>query len=177
MAKIPFPDEENEECRALYEQVGRALSAWEALEWTLAQVFHTFVQTRWIGAERAFGAISASGARMEALKAAAEVHFFYNKQEKLQAGFKLLTQKTSELSGKRTRIAHGMVRLTSLEGYCLGPAWYSSRHIDLPFTDTYSFKADDVNKFSKDFSTCRASWNAWHEVFRNENEALLRKLP
>lgn len=58
---------------AVFLAVGRALSTWEEIEVALANMFALFVESYSDAAKRAFGAISSSSGRREALENAAEM--------------------------------------------------------------------------------------------------------
>jgi hypothetical protein len=159
-----FASPDSPESNAVYTAVGRTLSEWEMLEWGLANVFVSLIKTRFIGAERAFGAISSSAARMEALRAAADAHFTFEKNDEMQKQFNIFSGEMNRLATKRTHVAHGVVAEYH-DGVFLGPAWYSTRHNKLKQPASFRYSAEDINAFAQEFRAQRLAWLRWHEAF------------
>lgn len=121
----PFPDK-------LFSEVGKALSAWEALDATQANVFSILVSSRAGAAEAAYGSIVSPASRAEMVLAAARRVLV--KDDPLLPELETLIDRVGKLSGRRNDIAHGMVGQyrpltddkTSL-GYFLAPAFGNTR--------------------------------------------------
>jgi hypothetical protein len=159
-----FPQTESDEDTMTYAAVGRALSQWEMLEWTIGTVFVELIRTNWIGAERAFGAVQSSATRMDAMKAAANAHFTFEPNKELHDQFNALAAETGSLSSKRTHVAHGVVAHYR-DGVFLGPAWYSTKHNKLKEAPSFRYSAEQINQFARDFQSLRMKWAQWREDF------------
>src|SRR5271166_1937217 len=83
--------------------IGDATTEWEGIEFSLVSLFCHFVQGRPSNAAaRAYGAISSSRGRMEALENAAEVYFhLHHVSDDLQRDFDLMKNHFSVARGRR----------------------------------------------------------------------------
>lgn len=116
---------------AVFLAVGRALSTWEEIEVALANMFALFVESYSDAAKRAFGAISSSSGRREALENAAEMFATMQGDDFPKKDFDQILSHIAKASGRRNEIAHGIVTAFELDGkkhgHFLVPASYNSR--------------------------------------------------
>ena len=131
----------------LYTQVGRALSAWEAMEDIVARLFSALVGDRVAlmasPATRAYGTVATFRGRKEMVSAAAQSYFFEKEHKGRLAEIKSFLNSCSDWSARRNEIAHGVVRQIILEThplfqeeltdltYYLIPANYNSNKVRL----------------------------------------------
>ncbi len=115
----------------IFLSVGRALSRWESVESVFARTFGLFVESDSSAAIRAYGAITSSSGRREALREAAAVFSDKRGNSFPQDDFGLLMKHYADASARRNEIAHGMVASFNIEdqsrGFFLVPATYNSR--------------------------------------------------
>ena len=154
----------------IYLKVGHALSTWESFEYTLVMLFCHFVEAKINNAaQRAFGSISASNARMEALDKAAQVYFhLHGVNEGLQDQFNLLRKHADRARERRNDIAHGVVNSVGVQGdpnvggVFLIPAMYSSRKIaafHVPSADPLSFLKGSYRLTAQDIDVIIGKFN------------------
>jgi hypothetical protein len=133
----------------IYLAVGSALAQWESIENSFVSLFCHFIEPRVSNAAaRAYGAISSSQGRIEALENAAIVYFhLHNVAEDLQNEFQLIIRHFNAARGRRNDIAHAVTINFQFEagvdagGVFLIPAMYGSRK-------TYPFIPKDGDRFS-----------------------------
>jgi hypothetical protein len=97
----------------IFEEVGRALTAWESVEENFAIVFAIFLGTSSSTATRVYGALSGFPVKLVVLQEAAGGAFREaNAGTDVKAAWNLLTSHYQEASNRRNEIAHGQVRRT-----------------------------------------------------------------
>lgn len=127
---------------SVFLEVGRALSAWEAVEGNLAYIFATLVAPRGsqLAALRAYGSVLTGRGRVEMILAAAAALFFGQEEAKEYAALRNLLEEAAGFAGRRNEIAHGIVgrydvgRLVSRRAtpsYVLGPPQYATKKTTL----------------------------------------------
>jgi hypothetical protein len=95
--------------------IGRALSAWEALEGALGHIFAATLGVPWYSEMptlRAYGAVASFSGRADMLNAAIEASFFGKTavaDRMVKAGLERLIERAIGFSGRRNDIAHGVV--------------------------------------------------------------------
>lgn len=161
---------------ALYESIGRALSAWEKFEQAFAALFEFLVGTsiQSLPAFRAYGAIISFSQRSKAVEVAADAFFILNRKNStfhpLKAEFRDVLKLANEFAIRRNDIAHGIVSdYTTPKGYSLGVALQPPRHaarynslspnermlmrIDSPVnvTPDYAYTSAEVRYFCEKF--------------------------
>lgn len=113
----------------LYEAVGRALTTWELMEGLLARIFSLLCRAEFGGAERAYGAVSASSGRREMIAEA--LGTFPRRNDPRLLPLPNLLDRVGKFGGRRNEIAHGIVMpisdRTEPLGFFLIPAMYNSR--------------------------------------------------
>ena len=99
------------DANATYAAVGKALTRWEHVELSLAEVY-----SRFVGQPLAFGKIRQFGAihrifidRLGAAKRAADAHFIISPDQAAEGSFLLLCSRMEKASNIRNNIAHGVV--------------------------------------------------------------------
>jgi len=101
----------------IYLAVGKALSQWERAEEGFAILFQILIETRSEAATRAYGSITNSAGRRQALRSAAEVTFTEKSiVEADREEFKDLLAHFERASSRRDDIAHGIVMHESVSG-------------------------------------------------------------
>jgi hypothetical protein len=148
--KLPQPKERGNSSPAeIHQAMGEALTTWEGIEYLFVTLFCHFVEGRPSNAAaRAYGAISSSQGRMEALDNAAEVYFRIHKvADELKARFKFIRNHFDKARGRRNDIAHAVTMDFQFgggddaAGVFLIPAMYGSRK-------NFAFKPADGDRFS-----------------------------
>lgn len=131
----------------IYCAIGRASTVWEGLEYVFVSLFCHFVEgVPSNAAARAYGAISSSKGRMEALENAAEVYFHLHQVSKeLTDEFWLVRKHFDMGRGRRNDIVHAVTMEFQFEGDSAGiflvPAMYGSHK-------NFAFKPPDGDRFS-----------------------------
>jgi len=164
------PDE-----RALFDAVGRALTAWETVEIECAKLFAVFVATRrkytyHDAAVRAYGAIIGTVNRRNMLEFAAE-SFFSGRQIKRASFQKRSTDLINEykdFSARRNEIAHGLVRRIFIKrkdgsprlvGMYLIPSFYNPKKFKKGEL-TYAYVSGDLVYYRQEFDKLQAKLEA-----------------
>ncbi len=135
---------------AIFREVGYALTIWEGIEFSFVSLFCHFIEPRISNAAaRAYGAISSSQGRMEALDKAAEVYFHLHKVPKdFKGEFTLIRKHFDKARSRRNEIAHANAISTAFAfkdgtkagGFFLIPAMYGSQK-------NFAFHSQDNNQF------------------------------
>jgi len=123
---------------AVFLEVGRALSAWEAVESNLAYIFATLVTPRGsqLAALRAYGSVLTARGRIEMMVAAAAAFFFGQEGVQEHAAIRNLLEEVAGFAGRRNDIAHGIVGRYDIgppasrratPSYVLGPPQYATK--------------------------------------------------
>ena len=156
----------------VYLAVGRALSRWEWLEATLAEIFKLLCNAEFDGAERAYGSVVAFSGRRNMLDAAFEV-FPWRRKDDVKR-FPKLVEQIQRFSARRNEIAHGNVMGIGIQGENLGfylvPASYNSnkqytvwdlmdassaqRHMEMT-AGKYAYTSAQINAYESHFLRLR----------------------
>lgn len=124
----------------IFLSVGRVCTTWEIIETNLGFVFGQFAESHSLASQRAYGVISNTSGRRDALKMAAEI--YYDRHPKFpMEQFKLLMSHYEKAAGYRNKIAHGVATEFTKEdnismGCFLVPSFFSSKHKS---AQTFSF--------------------------------------
>jgi hypothetical protein len=151
----------------IYLAVGKALSQWERAEEGFAILFEILIESRSVAAARAYGSITNSAGRREALRSAAEVTFETRGIGDIdRREFKELMMHFEKASSRRDDIAHGIVMYEMVGDQNLG--WfllvptYNTGRSDAFFREQsdvfwdrgkYRYVAEDVSVFRGKFET------------------------
>ena len=161
----------------IYLAVGRALSYWERAEQGFATLFQTLIESQSAAAARAYGSITNSAGRRQALRSAAEVTFAEKDITHLdREEFKDLMTHFEKASSRRDDIAHGIVMFEMVSGedgkllqpagwLLLVPDYNTSRTFALPqdrsevFWDRgkYRYNSADIAVYERKF-TALTEW-------------------
>ena len=107
----------------IYIAVGKALSQWERAEEGFAMLFEILVESKSDAAIRAYGSITNSAGRREALRSAAEVTFEVRGiSDIMRKEFKELMTHFEKASSRRDDIAHGITMHETAGDHNLG--WF-----------------------------------------------------
>jgi hypothetical protein len=161
----------------IYLAVGKALSHWERAEQGFAAVFQILIETRSGAAARAYGSITNSAGRRQALRSAAEVTYAEKNIDGAERSeFRELMTHFEKASSRRDDIAHGIVMLETVSGadgeliqparwLLLVPDYNTSRTLAFPqdksdvFWDRgkYRYNSADIVAFEEKF-TALTEW-------------------
>lgn len=139
----------------IYTAVGQTTSAWEFLEYSLAEIFAVFTGSRMsknagsTPAVRAYGTIVSYRTRCGVLTAAADAYFRANPNSRLERSFKNLLKKCDGWANRRNDAAHGIALRTKIvSGYCLYPTPYNSKKYPLDTRAVvFIYRASQIRKF------------------------------
>lgn len=159
---------------AIHLSVGRALSCWESLESSLAMLFGVFIESESQAGQSAYGAITSTQPRAEALANAAAFFADRNAGEFPADEFSLMLKHYRAGAARRNEIAHGMAMTYRMEdvdkGVFLVPAMYNTRKNTAKttafwmsiqnnvnadpyavFGQSYRYTSKDIDSFSSKF--------------------------
>lgn len=107
----PLPKKGEWSEQALYESVGRALTAWERFDRCLGILFHAFVSPTLyhLPIERAYGTVSSFAGKVDMAEAAAEAYFLSAPDEKNEEDWRIIKRDAMKFATIRNNIAHGAV--------------------------------------------------------------------
>jgi hypothetical protein len=165
----PGPYAPDASIETTYAAVGRALSQWEKLEFTLARLSanltgHTLPSAVAFGTYRA---ATIFNKRADDLEEVFRRYIIRHPDQALEGDFGALICDIRRLSARRYDIALGVVqpcwdeneRVISEEtatGYVLVPAGYATRNFDAYGKPSYIFGASDIHRYRKSFKKYRA---------------------
>lgn len=162
---------------AIYLSVGKALSEWEKIDNTLAVLFGLLTESKTHAAQRAFGAITGSQVRKQALINAGEIFADNHRVTFKMNELELICKHYSEASGRRNEIAHAVVTAISVDqeskGYFLTPPSYLSRKNKaktLPFWDKASDNEDPFFVFGFDYRYSHEDVDHFRKLFQDLRE-------
>ena len=163
--------------------VGAALSAWEHMEWAVADVFSAFMEANRDASERVYGALEGLKVKMEVLEQAAQAAFRQRDvAPEFREAWKRLKGHYSLAHNRRNEIAHGQVVHARAAGaigqatnYLLmpranakksSPVWESPPDAPLS-TIGYRYSAADIKRWTDQF------WqlDSWVRLFEEEYSA------
>lgn len=137
---LKFKDQGSLNRELIFLSVGRVCTTWEITETNLGLIFGQFAESYSSASQRAYGVISNTSGRREALKMAAEI--YHDRHHKFPIGqFKSLMEHYEKAASYRNKIAHGMAMEFTKEnnvsmGCFLVPSFFSSKHKN---AQTFSF--------------------------------------
>jgi len=190
----PFPEKGDWSESALYESVGRALSAWESFEGMFALLFAAFLRPTLFGlpAQRAYGSVITFRGRAKMVQAAGEAYFLAEPNTDQQADFKSILKLARKFSDRRNDIAHSIVGECSspaghVRGCALLPPDYASnkhslrRDVNLKVawaakltTPRYAYTSVEIGFFTEKFKELERPVfnlvNQIHRYFADEDE-------
>jgi hypothetical protein len=156
--EAPAPEAADENIAAVYAAVGAALSAWERMEESLAQLFSIFIglHSGSIAAERAYGSVSSFVSRRVMIEQAAEVYFRDHPDAKSQAVFDDIVELAEGFYARRNDIAHAkaMSFLRQADGkfiFLLWPAFYNSNKVNWRGTAKFVYNSMMIAGFTNAF--------------------------
>ena len=163
----PRPKQGDKSASTTYESVGRALTQWEYLEAKLAELFSQLVGGEWPSdgdevpyhpADRAFGSVQGSAARLTMIEEAAKAHFQWYPNPDLEKRLnQLIGTECRQFAGKRNNIAHGVVDMgfsvpPKLKiGYWLVPSYYATKKHPLKGPSAYAYTSTEIQYFIGEF--------------------------
>jgi hypothetical protein len=154
----PSPEAADESITTVYAAVGEALSAWERLEESLAQLFSIFIglHSGSIAAERAYGSVTSFISRKGMIEQAAEVYFRDHPNAESQALFDDILELAEGFSARRNDIAHAkatsFLRRTDRKYiFLLWPAFYNSNKVNWRGTAKFVYNSAIITGFTSAF--------------------------
>jgi hypothetical protein len=156
------------EPKELFAAIGQALTEWEHIESSLAEIFAILVSaarktTFWAPAIQAYGTVISVRGRCDMVRVAADACF--NTREKKRAKFEDrlsgLINEVLEFSNRRNEIAHGHVTAIldiwegappRTRGYYLFPSMYNPKKFKFGGKATYTYMSSDVIYYRQEFT-------------------------
>jgi hypothetical protein len=151
----------------LFVAIGKALTEWENVEWSLAELFAVVVSARsksvfWQPAVQAYGSIVSFNGRCEMLRVAGEAYFSTRKQRAHRADdFKKLVNEAGHYAGRRNEIAHGKVsevywydsrKNAKSHGFYLIPALFNPKKVKKSTGMAYGYVSTDLLHYKQEFT-------------------------
>ena len=137
---LKFKDQGSQNRELIFLSVGRVCTTWEIVETNLGFIFGRFAESHSSASQRAYGVISNTSGRREALEMAAEI--YHDRHHKFpMEQFKLLMNHYAKAASYRNKIAHGVATEFTKEdnismGCFLVPSFFSSKNKN---AQTFSF--------------------------------------
>jgi len=163
----PTPEAADTDINTVYAAVGEALSAWEHLEESLAQLFSIFIglHSGSVAAERAYGSVTAFASRKGMLEQVAEVYFRHHPDTESQNLFKDIIEAAGNFSARRNDIAHAKVMSFLRPGdekiiFLLWPAFYNSNKINWRGSAKFVYNSAIVSSFTGRFNDIQQTTRA-----------------
>jgi len=162
----PHPKRGDKKADTTYAAIGRALTQWEYLEAKLAELFSQLVGGEWPSgdevpyhpADRAYGSVLGSAARLTMIEEAANGHFQWYPNPALEKRLhKLIGTECRQFAGKRNNIAHGIVDMRFSDppklklGYWLVPSYYATKKHPLKGPSSYAYASAEITYFLREF--------------------------
>jgi hypothetical protein len=162
----PHPKRGDKKADITYAAVGRALTQWEYLEAKLAELFSQLVGGEWPSgddvpyhpADRAYGSVLGSAARLTMIEEAAKAHFQWYPNPALEKRLHyLIGTECRQFAGKRNNIAHGIVDMRFSDppklqlGYWLVPSYYATKKHPLKGPSAYAYTSGEIGYFIREF--------------------------
>lgn len=164
----PIPEKGDWSAERLFASIGRALTAWEGFEISIADLFSSFLSPSLsnLPAQRAYGTILSASGRVEMVKRAGEAYFLETPHAAAEAEFEETTKLAQRYASRRNEIAHGIVGAYSTpNGPTIGlallpPRYASNKHMlekrDAPLppkeTPKYAYTSAEILFFRDRFS-------------------------
>ena len=136
---LEFRDKGSQNRELIFLSVGRVCTTWEIVETNLGIIFGRFAESHSSASQSAYGVISSTNGRKEALKMAAEI--YYDRHYKFpMEQFKYLMSHYEKAASYRNKIAHGVAMEFTKDNISMGcflvPSFFSSKHKN---AQTFSF--------------------------------------
>jgi hypothetical protein len=162
----PHPPRGDKKADTTYAAVGRALTQWEYLETKSAELFSRLVGGEWPSsgevtyhpADRAYGSVLGSAARLTMIAEAAKAHFQWYPNLALERRLKyLVSTECRNFASKRNNIAHGIVDIRFSDppkfklGYWLVPSFYATKKYPLRGPSAYAYTSAEIDYFTLEF--------------------------
>lgn len=137
---LKYKEQGSQNRELIFLSVGRVCSTWELIETNLGFIFGQFAESHSSASQRAYGVISNTSGRCDALKMAAEIYHDRHYKFPIKQ-FKLLLKHYETAASYRNKIAHGLaMEFTKDENISMGcflvPSFFSSKHKN---AQTFSF--------------------------------------
>lgn len=144
----------------IFRAVGRALSAWEYMEYDLSRLYEELVGARTDGAGAGYGTLVSGAARLQLVVQAAA--FFPAATPGSLKEITDVIKLVEKFGARRNDIAHGVVtKVAGRSGWYLRPAWYDTRKSprgSLSYSKKYNFgaglyayTAEQINAYADEF--------------------------
>jgi hypothetical protein len=106
---FPIPSSGDTDDAKTYEGMGRAVSQWEAVEFSLARLYSVFANDSDGESISQYGNGKISKERLSGLRRMAEDYFVKNPQQNLEGQFDCLCTKVEGFAARRNEFAHSIV--------------------------------------------------------------------
>ncbi|PPD57056.1 MAG: hypothetical protein CTY10_00900 [Methylotenera sp.] len=135
----------------IFLSVGRVCTTWEVIETNLGFIFGQFAESNSSASQRAYGVISNTSGRHDALQMAAEIYHDRHYKFPIEQ-FKSLMKHYTKAASYRNRIAHGLATEFMKEdnlslGFFLVPSFFSSKHKIAPTFAFWEKASDSEDEF------------------------------
>lgn len=186
----PFPKRGNKTERALFESIGRALTAWENIEAFLASLFAALQGKDLTNREahNEYGIEANFQGRLRALREAGDAYFVKRPNQALEGEFFSLLKEIEGWSARRNDVAHGLVcamhlardrSRTLLSGgpleWCLVPPEFrEAKYLDRN-TPAHILTSREINAFAAAFFPVARRAHALTRAVELPQHALRRK--
>jgi hypothetical protein len=131
----------------------------------LAELFSQLVGGEWPSdgppyhpADRAYGSVLGSAARLTMIEEAAKAHFQWYQNPVLEKRLKdLIGTECRNFASKRNNIAHGIVDIRFSDppklklGHWLVPSYYATKKYPLKGPNAYAYTSSEINYFLQEF--------------------------
>lgn len=169
----PWPERGDDKPHEIWTSVGYALTRWEELEWMLARMFDTLVESppNNVAAIRAYGAVRTFEGRHAMLRQAAQAFFMKYEAPTIEKDFNRLLGSTLQFAARRNDIAHGLVAGTLvaehtgqniLPGWVLYPSHANTKDKNKMNAPLYAYTYAGINRYAADFLALYKEANAVH---------------
>lgn len=188
--KAPRGDDEPKE---LFAAIGAALTEWEQVESSLAEIFAVLVSaarksTFWSPAIQAYGTVISVRGRCDMVRVGADAYF--NTRKKKRDSFRETLSKliieVLEFSNRRNEIAHGQVAsILALYdaspprslGYYLFPSLYNPKKFKFGGKASYTYMSSDVIHYRQEFTKLHLRLEGFRYELTGRKPPLTGRLP
>jgi hypothetical protein len=155
----PMPPQGDPSPWETYKMVGRSLTEWEQIEYTLSRIYSILVEKPDdMSAIREYGTLSIFRDRSCQLESKANTFFISRQNQELEARLQYLLKRIRGYADRRNEVAHGVVSeilysdnsLPSY-GYALIPAPYQNKRLDNTHLPTYGYTSKELQRFTDAF--------------------------
>lgn len=165
--ETPTPKAVGNSPSTIFAAMGKALSAWEMLEFYVLLLYEYLIKSHTEATRRGFGVIESSRERRNVVREVAKCFFLQHKvSEADRSSFRALLNHIDEASKRRNEIAHGIAITVKIEnddrGTFLCPAMYNAKKrgsaYEITFDDefgfmqvAYRYNLADIARFTERF--------------------------